>query len=143
MSDLVQALERLGPREARLLLRAAEPGVGLAELAREYGVTEAAMGVLLLRAAQGLTAALEGARPRPWPEAAEAQALAAFVAGEGPAAAALARLRVEREAVGAGRAALAVAEASSRRSQVERWLRWLAILGILGVSAWSLLSSRS
>jgi hypothetical protein len=133
MADLVLALERLGPRQVRLLLRTALDGVGLRDLAAEYGVAEASLTTHLVRAARALTAALEGARDEPLPDALEAAEVAAFLSGRGPEHAALTRLGAESEAVRRGRAALAAGQASSPRRQVENWVRWLAILGILGL----------
>lgn len=138
MPDLVRALERLGPREARWLLRAGLDGATVQALAEEYGVSQAAAGVHLFRAARDLAGALGGQRPPPLPDREEAPAVAAFLAGQGPAAEALRRVAAEQEAVRAGRAAAREAEARSGRRRVEEVLRWVAILAILGVALWSL-----
>ena len=138
---LLLAFKRMSPRAAQVVQRASLDGLGLGALARKYGVSQRAAGVLLLRSVRELDAALGGTEPRPLPYEFELASLPAFLEGWrradpfGPAALLVASTAA-REELSVALAAAAAAEEASPRRRREGWLRWLAIIAILALSAY-------
>jgi hypothetical protein len=129
--ELLSRLVALPARDRMLVRRVALEGRSLPELAREYGVEEAAASWMVFRAFQGLGTESDGPERlvREWGGA----------QGEGG----LSRLRGVREVALARLVSAEKARAASPWRVVEEWLRWLGIVAIIGLSAWFWMQDRA
>lgn len=141
VGELIVAFKRMPPRAAQIIERAALDGLRLGQLARHYGVTEQAAGVLLMRSVRALDAALSEHSVAALPFEAELAALPEFLEGwtrgspVGPAATLVASA-VMRDELKVALARAAAAEAARPGRRHEGWLRWVAIALIVALSVY-------